>query len=84
MTSFYAGIVVGYLFSILLSSSWMRGKFNALLDRPCQACGRPSAVLAQVIDLETRQTIRAAILCTPCSEYGLKVGSENPPPWAYK
>ena len=84
MTSFYIGIVIGYFLSILLSSSWMRGKFNALRDRPCQSCGRPSAVLAQIIDLETRQTTHATILCSACAAHGLNVGAKNPPSWAYK
>jgi hypothetical protein len=76
------GIFLGLVVEFVFSFAWVLGRFRRLREEPCSACGRPSAVLTQVVDLETREQLAASILCAPCLHHVRKVTVESPAPWA--
>ena len=76
------GFVIGAFLVFILSTLWVGSRFRFLQERPCIACGRPSAVLAQVVDLETRRPNSSALLCEPCANHARGAVLDRPPPWA--
>ena len=76
------GFVLGFLFTLFGSTAWVWWKFHSLRDEPCSACGREPAVLAQIVDLETRQPRAMSLLCEACSIHARNVVLNQPAPWA--
>jgi hypothetical protein len=46
-------------------------------------CGRPSAALAQIVDLETRRSRALLVLCDPCTNHVQNTVVEHPASWMY-
>ncbi len=70
----------GSLFTFAFSSAFVISRFTIMRSKPCVTCGRPGAVFAQAIDIETRKVLAFSIVCHPCANYSLS--SVRLPPWA--
>ena len=83
LVQFGWGFFFGVLLPFVVSLVWTWSRFERALDMPCMACGRPSAALAQIVDLETRRSRELIILCDPCSKHVRNTVVEHPAPWMF-
>ena len=82
MIAFVLGLTLGVGLAVMGSYAWVFSRYRHLSEQPCTACGRPSAIVATVIDLETHKPRAISILCDPCANHAKAAVAESPAPWA--